>query len=221
VVAAPAPVYKPKPMLGMHGWDGPADPLGGTQFDFAGDELTMTVPGGTRRILNFPQGPTDGPHLLRDVEGDFVLQVRVGGDVRTAPDEDRHAAGIVLRAGKAGCTVARGNWVFTGKGKTEEGFYGVVRRRGPTDEVVFSTLLIPRPKEGGTAYLRLTRRGNQVALSASEDGAIWRSVFDTKEDLPDLKVELPRKVKVGVFTETSGEASFRAFFDRFELKPLK
>lgn len=89
VTAAPAPVYKPKPPVvpWVTGWDMPVDPLGDCQFAKAGDKLTITVPGAAER--------TTAPHMLREIEGDFDVTVRVTGSFR----QEGRAAGVVITDG--------------------------------------------------------------------------------------------------------------------------
>src|SRR4051794_6272305 len=74
VLAAPAPRPRP-PTPWVTGWDKPVDPSGDCRFDRDGDRLTISVPGKGHE-LNYER-PMTAPQLLRDVEGDFDVQVRV------------------------------------------------------------------------------------------------------------------------------------------------
>jgi hypothetical protein len=86
LVAAPAPFPRPdRAGPWVTGWDTPVDPVGDCRFDRDGDKLTITVPGSKGRSSDFS--------LLRDVEGDFVLQVRMAVSFPGA-------AGILLVDGK-------------------------------------------------------------------------------------------------------------------------
>src|SRR5262245_49665374 len=82
VVGAPAPLPSPSRVWTAR-WDEAVDPVGGCRFDRTGEKLTITASGKghehdlVKRRLN-------APCLLRDVAGSFVVQVRVGGDFRSA-----------------------------------------------------------------------------------------------------------------------------------------
>jgi regulation of enolase protein 1 (concanavalin A-like superfamily) len=82
LVAAPAPFPRPPRASGpwIDGWD---RLVGAGRFDRAGDRRTVTVSGGRGA-------------LLRDVEGDFTMQVRVGALARPSSDKDSCRAGLLL-----------------------------------------------------------------------------------------------------------------------------
>jgi len=92
VLAAPAP---------KDGWEH-IDPDHDCEFDIKKDgTVTIELPGGDHD-LNPYRNRSNAPRLLREVEGDFVVQVRVSGSFRPSvkssmDDEDsRVAAGLVL-----------------------------------------------------------------------------------------------------------------------------
>src|SRR5947209_3073819 len=89
-----APVPRPKASpVWTRGWDRPVNPGGRCRFDRTGDKLTLTVPG-RGHGLDVSNGRLNAPRLLRDLRGDFVVQVRVGGDFRP-----KRLAGGLRRAG--------------------------------------------------------------------------------------------------------------------------
>ncbi len=69
----------PDPNPFLSGWDKPVDPDKDCKFDKVKAGLTLTIPG-KDHDLGVERGRMNAPRLLRDVEGDFVVQVRVGGD---------------------------------------------------------------------------------------------------------------------------------------------
>ena len=97
LAAAPAPISRPSKETGpwFDGWDRPVDPLGDCKFARKGDRLTITVPGKGHQ-LDIVQGGLNAPRLLREVEGDFLVQVRVRGDYRPA---DLDKPGMLRQAG--------------------------------------------------------------------------------------------------------------------------
>jgi hypothetical protein len=105
VGAAPAPgsglTKQTRPWF--DGWDKPVDPVGDCTFDRKGDRLAITVPGKGHGIYLQKRNP----RLLRDVEGDFVVQVRVQGNFGEEPK------GRPLGHRGAGVCVTDGHWFVT------------------------------------------------------------------------------------------------------------
>jgi hypothetical protein len=220
--AAPAPLprpWQPRPWLGLGGWDAP---VGRGRFDHKGATLTITVAN---------QEDHRGARLLRDVEGDFVVQVRVRGAFHR--DVGKHiqvqGAGIVLTDGKS---------FF----RLEQAAFGEAMR-SPTDPPGGIFLEVPFREEGSRGYqkqahydgcpplempvyLRLERQGDRLAAAFSEDGIRWAPrpiVLWSKDLLGDSwQVDWPRKVKVGLVAHnTFVRGVFKAEFSGFKLTSLK
>src|SRR4051794_38359637 len=107
VSAAPAPVFKPDRTrwLGLDGWDKPVDPAGDCRFDRDRGKLTMTVRGQERDYE--PNGVVlYAIRLMRDVDGDFVAVVRVGGNYCPAMGRVK-GAGLLMLAGENHLAVMR------------------------------------------------------------------------------------------------------------------
>jgi regulation of enolase protein 1 (concanavalin A-like superfamily) len=142
--------------------------------------------------------------LLRDAEGDFVVQVRVGGDF-LAPglnDADREA-GIILVAGEE-------RESFIRVAGDEEDYLELTTQGGRRTES------LDGPPLGEPAYLRVQRRGTEVFFAFSEDGKRWARVARPR------RTRLPQKVKVGVVANVRGWGTFKAEFSDFKLvKPEK
>jgi hypothetical protein len=200
LLAAPAP--KPRPWF--TGWDKPVDPVGDCTFDRKGDQLTVTVPGAGHG-LDVEKARLDVPHLLRDVEGDFVLQVRIGADFRPAELEGKdacRAAGIVLMDGTRGLDVIE--WAAWGE-PSEPGTERSFRVRG---RMVMWGLDGGPP--GKPTHLRLERSGDCLEAWCSPDGKEWSLPITWERSLP-------RKLKVGVFAESTAPGVFKPTFDQFQL----
>jgi hypothetical protein len=250
VVAAPAPFAKPNRQTGpwFDGWNKPVDPLGDCCFDRKGDRLTITVPA-EDHLLEVGCGRLVAPRLLRDAEGDFVVQVRVNGNFwggRAAVGYRR--AGIIVMAGKDD-PVLRVQVQLWSEGAADEA----------KDWTIGSDVFCPRSKMGiATAngltpkdtpvYLRLERRGD-VWQAYRRSGGEWARFFDA-----ELQTRLqewrkwPARLKVGVVAEAdtkgsyekwlqdwcfraqrphvrvvgkvTAEGSFKAVFSQFKLTPL-
>src|SRR5262249_33983989 len=93
----------------LTGWDEPVDLVGDSHFDRGGGQLTLTVPGKGHDLHS-----SNAPHLLRDVEGDFIMQVRVGGDFLPI-DGGYRSAGILLLSCKKRVTLELGGHVAFGQ----------------------------------------------------------------------------------------------------------
>jgi regulation of enolase protein 1 (concanavalin A-like superfamily) len=185
---------QPSPAVG---WDRPVDPDGDCQFRENGGKLTITAPKGKFHDLTVERGKMNAPRLLRDVEGDFTVEARVGGDF---VDNGLQLPGLLLMvddttylrlekgryAGRAQCL-----WELRQDGKQARG----------------SCILSIGAAEG---YLRLQRREGKLLGFHSDDGNKWMA-------LKPFEIGLPRKVKVGV-SVVAGAEGLAATFEQFQLQ---
>lgn len=202
MLAAPVPPPRPAPRPWHFGWGKPEDPVGGCRFDRDGGRLTVTVPGEGRDV-DIYEGDYNGPRLMRDIEGDFRIQVRVRGNFLAAGPA--RAAGILLRCGDNAAVVQLGNVLKAGASNP-----GAGRTTSLTDW---------RDAAGRAAHLRLERKGQKLVMQASLDGQEWDFHFDRA-----CLFSLPRKVQVGVFASSVVKGRFTATFDRLSFtrpKPAK
>ena len=191
-------------------WQPPTDPDGDCKFKEDNGKLTITVPA-KAHLLNVEGNAKNSPRLLSDIEGDFTVQVRVGGDFAFgAATTDGGGlswigAGLLLwgddntflrleRAKWAG----RPDWPSYANWEVCEG--GKVK----PPKLNFKL-------SAAETYLRLERRGKQIRASYSEDGQNWNKVTW-------LDIALPAKVKIGVLVGTNTARPFAPTFDQFQLK---
>ncbi|MBX9623736.1 MAG: hypothetical protein K2X82_07965 [Gemmataceae bacterium] len=188
-----------------------SDPRGDATFDWAGDELRVSVPARRAPVETIFLGST-GARAWREVGGDFTAVVRVSFPAELVPgrDPDRDgsvvaAAGLVA-ADEAGetATVVRG--LCWWKGRLLEGFNfdrmttsGEGGGRGQAGLLAGPTW---------AAYLRLVRDGRRVRAGFSRDGVEWT-------DLGEYQVGWPDRVKVGVIAGNGPKARFEVTFDRY------
>src|SRR5581483_2309198 len=171
--------------------------------------LSIKVPG-TLHDLNPDSGKLNSPRVMRAVEGDFVVTVKVAGDFMpggksTNPkglpyngaglivwsDSDnfiRLERGAILRNGKVSTTVAF---------EEREGGY-----RGAVHNEVFA---------GGNCYLRLERKGSRIYGAISTDGSKWKQV-------KPIDTLWPAKLKVGLSAINSNNEPFAVKFEEFDFK---
>jgi hypothetical protein len=217
VLAAPVP----KPF--KSGWDKPVDPDGDCKFVREADSLTIELPGGDHDLA--PKGGLskhirfNAPRLVRDVEGDFVLQVRVQATFRSSAksavegEEPSVAAGLVLIPADDNCI--RFEW-GTCRRNGVQSTCPAFRMRGEKMGNMYQEWDPSWKKEHQgqkpeCVYLRLERRGHVIYPSLSPDGEKWTGSYNL--ELPDL----PTKLKVGLAAYSTSTEPFKPRFDRFKL----
>jgi regulation of enolase protein 1 (concanavalin A-like superfamily) len=207
---APAPLGRA--WLGIDGWRAPLDPAGDCRFDRDGARLTITVPG-KGHDFDVAAGRLNAARLLRDVEGDFVVRVRVGGAFRPTGKTGRQRAGLLLTDGTRFLKVQRVAAPLA------------VLDSQPVEPLCLEWSVVDgaqvfffenKPALEERAYLRIQRRGRSLLPVFSEDGRKWTRM---RTSLPRLMdgIRLSGKVKVGVFAESTAEGVMKVVFDRFEL----
>jgi WD40 repeat protein/regulation of enolase protein 1 (concanavalin A-like superfamily) len=205
-VVSPMPAEERQTLV----WNAPVDPDGDCSFKTSGDKLTVSLPG-KDHDLGAERGQMNAPRLLFDVEGDFTVQVRVGGAFQpsaTATVEGKIpvvGAGLLLAVDDK--TYVRLERFVLIRGQQRETFGNwELRREG---RVTFSHP--SRQLSGEQTYLRLQRRGGKLLGSVSEDGQQWTQ-------LQPLDFVFPEKVKVGVAALTTSANPFSPSFDQFQLQ---
>lgn len=207
-VAAPAPKRKPFET----GWDKPVDPDGDCKFRRNKDELTIEVPG-TEHALGIERNQMNAPRLLRDVKGDFIVEVRVSGEFHPSKIATTNfcppffGAGLLLMTGEN--TYIRLERAATLRGGTYRTYTNwELRQEG---RFVLPGNASVKPLEDKETYLRLERQGDKVLGSVSQDGKEWHT-------LRSIEVNLPATIKIGVAACNTSSKPFAPHFDRFQLK---
>jgi regulation of enolase protein 1 (concanavalin A-like superfamily) len=171
-------------------WGEPLDPDGDCTITPQGNALTVIVPPTRHDILADKAGKSNAPRVLREVDGDFRVQVKVCGSIHPT------AKGSVpgrLPFQAAGLLV----W------GDQDNFLRLVRtgqiRKGVFESIAAFRLRAQGQPSGGQVlavpdkdvYLRLERKGKQIEGSYSLDGQQWTP-------LGALSVPFPARVHVGV-----------------------
>jgi regulation of enolase protein 1 (concanavalin A-like superfamily) len=220
VMAAPAPF----PRAGQKGpwfdgWDRPEGPVNDCRFDRKGDRLTITVPG-KNHAIDDGDGHLNAPRLMREVAGDFLLQVRVTGNWRRPAkgyDVARHAGLLLDCQGDFKLRITTGLFASVVLEGGRASFQYVPRLS--IWRLAFP-LVEKRTLEGlegdWAVWIRLERRGKVLRLTYSLDGKKWKALGAWAPN------KLPPKLKVGVVALSTAKAedSFKAVFDQFKLTPL-
>jgi regulation of enolase protein 1 (concanavalin A-like superfamily) len=153
--------------------------------------------------------PVRAPRLVRNVEGNFVAQVRVGGVFRPKGNGE-YRAGLVVTDGTYFITFERTAVKKPGEGQKPLRI-AIQQGRACVGFGLDDRSVLTKP-----TYLRLERRGDtQFRAASSEDGKKWTPLEGG--DMPDFDL---RKVKVGVIAEATASGTFKPWFEDFQLTPL-
>jgi regulation of enolase protein 1 (concanavalin A-like superfamily) len=192
------------------GWGKAVDPDSDCNFKVGGARLSIEVPG-TPHALVIERNQMNAPRVIREVEGDFVAQVKVVGQFPRGAEalvEGRrpyHSAGFFLakddrsyiRFEKAEMVVGADNMTFAGF-ELRDG--GVPRRMA-------NGLESPLDPRHDHVFLRLEREGGKITAAVSADGVEWKP-------LAPMTVDWPAKLQIGV---TAGHNTSHSFTAGFEL----
>ncbi len=219
-IAAPLarPAAPPKPTKSSRpwfdGWDKPIDPVGDCTFERKGERLTIKVPGPDHG-LEFWDDSHKAPRLMRDVAGDFAIQVRVGGSFRPARGSRgaSQGAGLVMLSGQRVAMLLRTTQMSNGK--TWHSLLGTFRQ--PSGLQLGHDLMDSVTPPSQYSYLRMERHGHTIELKISPDGKRWTT---KQRSHWDFFLFLPKKVKVGVVATSQAKGTVQAEFDQFQLTPL-
>ena len=159
--------------------------------------------------LEVREGRLNAPHLLRDAESDFIVQVRISGVSGT--DNGFCRAGLFLRGGENDPVVTFG--VAGAGARPRCNVLVEVSRKGGGP--AFRAGTYEGPPVGGRAWLRLERRGRVGTIAFSEDGRKWTPIRSP------VVIRLPPKGKVGVVAESTADGDFKPVFDQFKLSLIK
>ncbi len=194
------------------GWGTVIDPVGDCLVNANGGALTITVPA-TLHDLNAGIGLFNAPRVLREVVGDFDIQVRVVGDFTPGERSNReggipfNGAGIIVSLGgdsfvrlERGAVLNNGYFSSFAIFEQHTGRSGVIDHNGDLDP--------------GTVYLRLARRGSRILGFTSKDGLHWTQ-------LQPISTSLPGRLKVGLDAINSSSATFTARFEELLFKTGK
>jgi regulation of enolase protein 1 (concanavalin A-like superfamily) len=183
IVAAPVPVPKPMPTgPWFDGWEKPVDKKKDCSFDRNGGKLTITVPGRWHKLEFLRDRPTyklgadsAAPMLLREVEGDFTVRVRVTGAV-APPPQGRGGADF-----KAGLLVLDGNKRVQAILSPPLGkpMYILIKRRGDkmTAKYCWDGVTWPDDPEW-TVQVQASKKLKLAIVASSDGDGVFKAEFD-------------------------------------------
>lgn len=179
--------------------------------------LRIVVPT-THPVHEVDHGRTVSPHMVRKVDGDFVLTVRIqhtfnkeAGKAEAAKQKTMVAAGIGFTdADDARNTFSVCHMNTKGGDKWTTGrLMQIMHRGGGSGSGSSGQDAADKP-----AYLRVTRKGEEIKSEFSADGKKWQN-FST------MKINtLGAAVNVGPVACQSTDAEYSVEFTEYEIKPL-
>ena len=201
-VAKPARELEGKP---VEGWGLAIDPFGDSQFRGDGKALTLDVIGVHKDEKAAGDESLKTPRVLREVEGNFVMTVKVAGDFK--PEGNSTAAkyvpynGAGLLAWSDGDNFIRFERAAMKKGGKIVNYANLEEWEGGGRGASYSG-----PMPAGTVHLRLIRDGGKIVASVSPDGKNWGN-------LRPIDVQWPAKAKVGIVAVNSNTEPLSARFE--------
>lgn len=193
----------------IKGWGTVVDPDGDCTFEEKEGKVILTVPG-TNHDLTYVEGKSyiNGPRLVREVAGDFSIQVKV--------------LKYSIPAGKA-----TGKYPFVSAGllvwNDDKEFFRIERSAIGTPPFAYAAGILAgkdTPLQGTPfrqltdedTFVRAERKGKKLTFSvrAAEESDWTELVSDS--------FELPAKLHVGVHAVNTVDTEFQAEFQELELK---
>jgi regulation of enolase protein 1 (concanavalin A-like superfamily) len=211
VRAQGSPGVEPKGAA-IPGWGLAIDPDNDCQIKDLMKKLSMAVPG-TRHELAGGTGNMNSPRVLKEVEGDFVISVKVVGEFRPGGKSTNpktvpfNGAGILLWSDADNfIRLERAAIARNGKLSTYvnfEEFEGGTRGASHNERM-----------QGGDCWVRMERKGSRLQAGISFDGTTWK-------DLKPIQTVWPEKLKVGIAAINSSSLPFPVTFEEFSLKAVR
>jgi len=197
----------------LKGWGTVIDPDHDSRIRSKDNDLTIAVPG-TAHDLSVELQRMNAPRVLRGVEGDFVVQVRVDGDLSPNKSliQERaafHGAGLLLM--KDDRTYVRlEHAALFDPNASQVTEYPSFELREDGNFVRQGQVGDARVEKQQMSYLRLERHGDKILGAVSADGMKW--VY-----LDPITAKLPKDLRIGVAAVSSAAEPFSPRFSNMEL----
>ena len=215
----------------VKGWGEVTDPDGDCKVTSADGKVTISMSGGQHDL--WPEkdkmGKVNAPRILQEVEGDFVVSVKVTGAIKPQKGSmvPKLASGGPFQGGCLLIWQDENSFVrfdrcgvySTSKDKNLAFFYLQAFKDAKRVTDKESKKAINLFKEGqidDDGHIRLERKEGKIYPSFSQDdGKTWQVLSP-----PSVSTELPQKVKVGVGAVNNTTKAFSVQFQDFEVKKL-
>jgi hypothetical protein len=187
------------------------DPDGDCRIELGKESVLITVPG-THHDLTYTEQyrKHNAPRVLRNVEGDFSLSASI--EAFPLPGQDAKSSGgnFVFVSGGQVVWIDVKNYIrFERAAIQEQGVPFIWLEAFKNGQpVVQETKAAP----AGKFWLRITRRGDALAFSVSDDGTTWR-------ETNKLNYSVPEKLQVGFVAVNSTTVEHRVQFGDVSFEP--
>jgi regulation of enolase protein 1 (concanavalin A-like superfamily) len=198
------------------GWGVVTNPDGDCTVKAERGKLTVTVPEGTHD-LNAKLGGMKAPRILKEVEGDFTVQVKVTGEFNPGDKPANegtsafNGAGLLLwQDEKNYLRLERNAWWIAAANQTacypplveyyQDGEYQETNPQATIEEFF----------KGRSTWLKVQRQGNKVTASYSHDDDQWTVA-------KEITVTLAKKLQVGVAVVNTAAKPCTVEFAEFKL----
>jgi hypothetical protein len=221
-LAAPVP-----PVFFKSGWDSPVDPDNDCKFLQDTDRLTIVLPGKAHDLVKLNK-LMNAPRLLREVKGDFRVEVRVSGDWTlsadsTVEDDFTYVAGglLIMWGDENDQRVDRLEFGISDQFDSRSAVacfrhFPVDKAGGLYDRKSARDKDWPLENGANHLYLRFECRANTLRAFSSADGKKWIA-WDL---ITPCDVRMTAKTKVGLAAYSTSNNSCKVHFDHFDLSSL-
>lgn len=193
-------------------WGKPENPEGDCRFEINDERLVVTVPGGpVPHDLSAELGNMNGPRVLREIEGDFTIEVCVDGEFNPGGESSQQGrtgytgAGILVMADDENYVRLERATLQAGSGPARPYANYEIRIDGRCQR--FGTTGDARIEAGRPTWLRVQRQGDLMKGSVSHDGKTWQDL-EPKE----LPANWPNKLRIGVGAVSTSKTDFTPAF---------
>jgi beta-lactamase regulating signal transducer with metallopeptidase domain/regulation of enolase protein 1 (concanavalin A-like superfamily) len=207
----PAPVKQTK-LTHSGSWT-VTDPGKDCNVSLTGDKLSITVPATNHDLC--PARGLNAPRVLRKVNGDFVVQVKLTADFKpgttsTGIGQPFNGAGILLWHNEEDFVRVERNafWI----GETLYCYPPIMeywhngKYSGANNNLIQADYF-----KGRSTWLKATRQGTNVAVSISHDGKQW-------SDVKTFPVEMADELFVGVAALNTSDTPFTVDFEELTIE---
>src|SRR5260370_12664347 len=181
-----------------------------------GAKLTITVPGGTHD-LNMSLGGMNAPRILREVDGDFTVQVKVSGEFDPGDEAAKddlapfNSAGLLLWQDEKNYLRLERNCWWSIKDQTTPCYAPLIeyyidgQNRGPKAKLEPEGFF-----QSPSTRLKLERRDDKVTAFYSHGRPDWT-------EAKEISGEFPPKIQVGVAAANTSKTQATVGVDEFRL----
>lgn len=195
----------------LEGWGMVLDPLKDCEFLTEKNSLRLNVTG-SRHQRPVEHQILNAPRVMREVEGDFLITVKVVGDFRPGGKSTNpksipfNGAGIIVFSDTD--NFIRLERAAVNRGGRINPYVNFEEFEGGSNGVTHSEVM-----KGGDCWLRMERKGSKIHGSISFDGKTWK-------DLKPIQTVWPKNVKIGLLATSSSGLPFSVVFEEYQLKAL-